>query len=204
MPQLLENYQLGSADGVSLAFIIVWFIGDLANFFGAIWAGLVPTVIALAVYFIIADSVLLTQCLYYKRVNARQDLIADLTERDTDNPEQPLLGRRPSDIGLPGSRRRSSVSIKRRDSSLPTPILSIIPEEGGYVRPWVKNTICVVAVCAIGTAGWAIAWKAHLWVPTPEDMEDDDVRSNVGAEILGYLSALLYLGYVTLSKVSTT
>ena len=163
-----------------------------------------PTVIALAVYFIIADSVLLTQCLYYKRVNARRSLTADLTQRDTDNPEQPLLGRRPSDVGLPGSRRRSSVSIKRRDSSLPTPILTTIPEEGDYVRPWVKNTICVVAVCAIGTAGWAIAWKAHLWVPTPEDSGADDLGENVGAEILGYLSALLYLGYDALSKASTT
>ena len=199
----MENYQLGSADGVSLAFIIVWFIGDLANFFGAVWAGLVPTVIALAVYFIIADAVLLTQCLYYKRVNARQNLTADLTQSDADNPEQPLLGRRPSDIGLPGSRRRSSVSIKRRDSSLPTPVLSTIPEEESYVRPWVKNAICVVAVCAIGTAGWAIAWKAHLWVATPEDSGADDMGKNVGAEILGYLSALLYLGYDALSNVST-
>ena len=182
----------------------MWFIGDLANFFGAIWAGLVPTVIALAIYFIIADAVLLTQCLYYKHVNARRKLAADVTQRDADNPEQPLLGRRPSDIGLPGSRRRSSVSIKRRDSSLPTPVLSTIPEEGGYVRPWVKNTLCVVAVCAIGAAGWAIAWKAHLWVPTSEDSGADDMGENVGAEILGYLSALLYLGYVALSNVSTT
>ena len=194
---------MGSADGVSLAFIIVWFIGDLANFFGAIWAGLVPTVIALAVYFIIADAVLLTQCLYYKHVNARRNLTTDPTRRDTDNPEQPLLGRRSSSVGLPGSRRRSSVSIKRRDSSIGIPVLTTIPEEGGYVRPWVKNTLCVVAVCAIGTAGWAIAWKAHLWVPTPEDSGADDSSSNVGAEILGYLSAVLYLGYVALSKTST-
>ena len=181
----------------------MWFIGDLANFFGAIWAGLVPTVIALAVYFIIADSVLIIQCLYYKRVNGRQNRTADLPQRDIDSPEQPLLGRRPSDIGLPGSRRRSSVSIKRRNSSLGTPVLPTIPEDGGNVRPWVKNTFCVVAVFAIGTAGWAIAWKAHLWVPTPENIDADDLPRNVGAEILGYLSAVLYLGYVALSKVST-
>ena len=155
-------------------------------------------------YFIIADSVLLTQCLYYKHINARRNLTRDLTPSDTDNPEQPLLGRRPSNVGLPGSRRRSSVSFKRRDSSIGVPVLTTIPEEGGYVRPWVKNTFCVVAVCAIGTAGWAIAWKAHLWLPTPEDSGDDDSRSNVGAEILGYLSAVLYLGYIPLFKASTT
>ena len=158
----------------------------------------------MAIYFIIADSVLLIQCLYYKHVNARRSITADLTRRDTDNPEQPLLGRRPSDVGLPGSRRRSSVSFRRRDSSIGVPVLSTIPEAGDNVRPWLKNTLCVVAVCAIGTVGWAIAWKAHLWVPTPEDTGADDSSSNVGAEILGYLSAVLYLGYVILSKASVT
>ena len=158
----------------------------------------------MAIYFIIADSVLLIQCVYYKHVKSRRSLTSDHTQRDTDNPEQPLLGRRPSDVGLPGSRRRSSVSFKRRDSSIGVPVLSTIPEEGGNVRPWLKNTLCVVAVCAIGAAGWAIAWKAHLWVPTPEDSGSDDSSSNVGAEILGYLSAVLYLGYVALSGARAT
>jgi uncharacterized protein with PQ loop repeat len=40
VPQLVENYRAGSADGISLAFLVVWFIGDLANFFGAVWARL--------------------------------------------------------------------------------------------------------------------------------------------------------------------
>ncbi len=40
VPQLIENYKSGSADGISLAFLTVWFIGDLANFFGAVWARL--------------------------------------------------------------------------------------------------------------------------------------------------------------------
>ena len=158
----------------------------------------------MAIYFIIADSVLLIQCLYYKHVKARRRLTADLARSDSDDPEQPLLGRRPSDVGLPGSRRRSSVSFKRRDSSIGVPVLSTIPEGGGNVRPWLKNTLCIVAVCAIGTVGWAIAWKTHLWVPTPEDTGADDTSSSVGAEILGYLSAVLYLGYVTLFKSSTT
>jgi hypothetical protein len=54
---LIENYKSGSADGISLVFLAIWFIGDVTNLFGALWAGLVPTVIALAMYFCVADLV---------------------------------------------------------------------------------------------------------------------------------------------------
>ena len=169
---------------------MVWFIGDLSNFFGAIWAGLVPTVIALSIYFIIADSVLITQCLYYNHINACKSPTADVIQGNIDDPQQPLLGRRPSDIGLPGSRRRSSISIKRRDSSHGTSLLSTVPEEERYAYPWFINTLCVLAICAVGFAAWVIAWQVHLWVPTPEDLNSDDSKRSVGAEILGYLSAI--------------
>ena len=194
VPQLIENYRLGNAEGVSLAFLTVWFIGDLANFFGAIWAGLVPTVIALAIYFLIADAVLITQCLYYNHVNAHTQSTGDLARAESTAEDQPLLGRRPSDIGLPGSRRRSSISIKRRGSATGAPILPTIPEDGTYSRPWVKNTLAVLAVCAVGVAGWAIAWSLHLWKPAPDDLDTENADRHPGAEFLGYLSAVLYLG----------
>jgi len=192
---LVENYRQGNAEGLSLAFLTVWFIGDLANFFGAIWAGLVPTVIALAIYFCIADAVLITQVLYYNYVNSRKSSPQEVVDGDAESPNQPLLGRgSSSDMGLPGSRRRSSVSQKRRDSTIAALALPVIPEEGGNAREWVKNTLCVLAVCAIGTAGWAIAFKAGAWKPTLGEIDKDTTHTNVGAEILGYLSALAYLG----------
>ena len=57
LPQLVENYQQGSADGISLTFLFIWFVGDVTNLAGALWARLVPTVVALAVYFCFADAV---------------------------------------------------------------------------------------------------------------------------------------------------
>ncbi|SLM37903.1 pq loop repeat protein [Lasallia pustulata] len=35
-PQILENFRRSSADGLSLAFIIVWLSGDVCNVLGAI------------------------------------------------------------------------------------------------------------------------------------------------------------------------
>lgn len=185
---MIENYKSGSADGISLAFLIVWFIGDVTNLIGAVWAGLVPTVIALAIYFCFADLVLISQCLYYNAKNARR--ARKSSTRSQDSVEAPLLGRRDSsNIGLPGSHRRdSAASRRRRASSLPT--IHDIEEEGSE---WLKNTVSIFGVCAVGAAGWAIAWKTGVWVPQPTaDDSGNDIA--LGAEILGYASAVCYLG----------
>ena len=49
-PQIIENYQLQSGEGLSLLFIYVWLLGDVCNLVGAAMAGLLPTVIILGVY----------------------------------------------------------------------------------------------------------------------------------------------------------
>lgn len=49
-PQIVENYSLQSGAGLSVLFVVTWLVGDLANLFGATIAGLLPTVIILAVY----------------------------------------------------------------------------------------------------------------------------------------------------------
>lgn len=49
-PQIIENYQLQSGEGLSLLFIYVWLLGDVCNLVGAVMAGLLPTVIILGVY----------------------------------------------------------------------------------------------------------------------------------------------------------
>jgi uncharacterized protein with PQ loop repeat len=188
VPQLLENYKQGSADGISLAFLTVWFIGDITNLAGALWAGLVPTVIALAIYFCFADLILISQCVYYNLKNARRERKA--SARSTESVEAPLLGRRDSsNLGLPGSHRRDSqASRRRRASSLPT--IADVEEGGGE---WVKNSLSVVGVCVVGAAGWAIAWKTGVWSPQPLD-EAAGTDMALGAQLLGYASAVCYLG----------
>jgi len=190
VPQLIENYKSGSADGISLAFLTVWFIGDVTNLGGALWADLVPTVTALAIYFCFADLVLISQCVYYNMKNSRRE--RKTSTRSTESVEAPLLGRRDSsNIGLPGSHRRESIaSRKRRASSLPT-----IPDVEEGASEWVKNTASIVGVCIVGAAGWAIAWKTGVWVPQPTHGDTGESSdSPLGAQILGYASAVCYLG----------
>jgi hypothetical protein len=195
---LIENYKQGSADGISLVFLAVWFIGDITNLAGALWAGLVPTVIALAIYFCFADLILITQCLYYNVINSRKARKASTrSNQTTDSAEQPLLRRRDS-IGLPGSyRRRSSAASRRHRESInrTDSLASIIEEETGG-KEWVKNALSIIGVCAVGAAGWAIAWKTGVWKPTPLGNEGGTTEVALGATILGYVSAVCYLGYV--------
>ena len=150
VPQLLENYRNSSAEAVSLTFIFVWFIGDVANLVGAVWAGLVPVIIAIAVYFCIADGVLISQCLYYRRQKTEAD----------EGDDQPLLP------------QPEAQGAKKKQSEV-----------------W-KNIFSILGVIAVGTMGWTIAWQSGVWTPT----EDENTDMAVGAQILGYLSAILYLG----------
>lgn len=207
VPQLIENYKQGSAAGVSILFLAVWMLGDITNLIGSVWADLVPTVIALAIYFCIADTVLILQCLYYNALNARAEKRRLLEAEAEGGPSETdaLLTRQRTfssggvtadNLGLPGSRRRSSEGRKSKSSSSGPrrDSLSRILEEETPTHTWLKNTISIVLIILAGAAGWALAWRAGAWRPTPEKGPDEDDSAPLGAQILGYASAVLYLG----------
>ena len=173
----------------------------MTNLSGAIWANLVPTIIAIAVYFCIADGVLITQCVYYNVKNARKAARKSSSLQGADGAAEPLLAaqrRRSSDnVGLPGSRRRSSAaaSLRRRSShrSQNDTLLKIL-EEDSTGKETAKNVVSVLAICAVGAAGWAIAWQTGAWKPTPVTKKGEAEPMALGAQILGYFSAVCYLG----------
>ncbi|KAJ5759842.1 hypothetical protein N7520_006998 [Penicillium odoratum] len=78
-PQIIENFRRGSADGLSLLFLIVWLAGDVFNILGAVMQGVLPTMIILAVYYTLADIVLLGQCFYYRGFNIREEFSSSPT-----------------------------------------------------------------------------------------------------------------------------
>ncbi|KAK2763877.1 hypothetical protein FQN54_009495 [Arachnomyces sp. PD_36] len=200
VPQLIENYRCGSAEAISLAFLFVWFIGDLANLLGSLFAHLVPVVVTIAVYFCIADGALITQCIYYNVKNARRARRHSLMDHDTDIPEPttPLLGRRASDeLERRRARRMSSNSLARRTShrsSVAGDSLIKILEETESNRLWVKNLLAMIAICAVGAGGWAIAWQSGVWKPTPVSGPGSGANDSAPGQVLGYISAIAYLG----------
>src|SRR4051812_30435937 len=65
-PQIIENFRRSSAEGLSIQFVVVWLLGDVFNILGAVLHGVLPTMLILAVYYTIADVVLMAQCFYYR------------------------------------------------------------------------------------------------------------------------------------------
>ena len=188
------------------------------NLLGAVWARLVPTVIALAFYFTISDCVLILQCLYYSHWAKRSD------NGPLDGAEEPAAsayGSSPSPAvqeGGAGARETdpllgvadntpphssadaASSRLQQKPDTLDPHLSDSRTASQSRLKAMLRvsfvNTTLVLAVCGVGALGWFIAYKTGAWVaPPPEnDAGDNDDKTPFGAELLGYLSAVLYLG----------
>ncbi len=184
-----------------------------------------PTVVAIAVYFVVADGVLIGQCCYYNWVNkgvgggeegrevGKGGAIANgnaTSAADVLGEEEPLLSReRSGSLTIPGSGRRrrtsssssAAVAARRRSSAQGSNVLARILEENDEQgrrsrrKVWMKNTVSIVGIVVVGAVGWAIAWGSGAWRPTPVETGNEGGDTGpVGAQILGYASAVAYLG----------
>ncbi|KAK0628545.1 PQ-loop-domain-containing protein [Bombardia bombarda] len=216
LPQLIANYKAKSADALSMKFLFIWLLGDIANLSGALTTELAPTAIALASYFCVADIVLIGQCSYYNTINSRRrsrshhghnhrrvssTATDDTAVSDDPSEDDPLLQNRHNrrrssggSVGLPGSHRRHSV--RRRESSNLDPLTRIITGEDDTPdpHPWLHNALSLAAVWIVGTAGWFVSYKMGAWDVT--DGGNGEAHAEQVAAIgmvLGYFSALCYL-----------
>ncbi|KAK4081097.1 uncharacterized protein Triagg1_2629 [Trichoderma aggressivum f. europaeum] len=180
LPQMIVNYRAKSADGLSMPFLVVWMIGDATNLIGGLFTHLAPTAVALAMYFCVADFLLISQCLYYNTINARRAAEeAEATE------EAPLLGERRM------SHRRSVSSV---DASKIAPAGDELIERSS----WSSNAASLVGVYVVGFMGWYLSYKAGAYneadpvVFNAVAFESSDLLEKIGM-MLGYFSAVCYL-----------
>ena len=89
-PQIIENFRRSSAEGLSIEFIVIWLLGDVFNILGAVLQGVLPTMIILAIYYTVADIVLLLQCFYYRGFTLR-DPRPDKEEENEPTERTPLV-----------------------------------------------------------------------------------------------------------------
>jgi hypothetical protein len=45
-PQIMENFRRGSAEGLSVVFLVIWLAGDVFNILGAVLQGVLPTMVS--------------------------------------------------------------------------------------------------------------------------------------------------------------
>jgi solute carrier family 66 (lysosomal lysine-arginine transporter), member 1 len=72
-PQMYKNYKQKSGKSLSLTFLWIWLVADVFNIVGAALENLLPTVIILAVYYTVADLILICQVYYYGDGNMDED-----------------------------------------------------------------------------------------------------------------------------------
>ncbi|KAL6874898.1 PQ-loop protein [Trichoderma novae-zelandiae] len=179
LPQMIVNYRAKSADGLSMPFLVVWMIGDATNLIGGLFTHLAPTAVALAMYFCVADFLLISQCLYYNTINARR--AAEAAEATED---APLLGER---------RHSHRHSISSEDGGKIAPTGDELIERSS----WSSNAGSLLAVYVLGFAGWYLSYKAGAYNETdPVVLDAAELPSALLEKIgmvLGYFSAVCYL-----------
>ncbi|PQE08232.1 PQ loop repeat protein [Rutstroemia sp. NJR-2017a BVV2] len=216
-PQIIENWRRGSADGLSLQFIIIWLAGDVFNIWGAVLQGVLPTMIILAVYYTIADIVLLGQCFYYRGFTWKDEV------RPPPKPAANSIGEPNETTGLlppshntTNQRRRSSTISAQHLSPVvplldaPKPTTSQPPALANAkpttaLQTFLFNFFSILLVCIAGVVGWYISNRSsrshshhhhqHEHTPSPPPESDHDQLSfSYWGQIFGYLCAILYLG----------
>lgn len=148
-----------------------------------------------------ADAVLILQCLYYDYMCSHGMSPASSIPTETgEDLRQPLLAQKASGTCSPSSRRqpltsRTSDSIGSNNASFENPTKHRCTTE------WVSNSASLLIVCILGILGWGIAWKIGLWLPASSGPVERTTQTSLGAMVLGYTSAICYLGYEHVSPV---
>ena len=182
-PQILENFRRGSSDGLSLRFLAVWLLGDIFNVVGAVLQGVLPTMIILAIYFTVADIVLLAQCLSHRGFTWNERVLS------------PTL--KPMEIEGPNERTTllSATASGERQIQNTTENLSAKPTtHSAYTRlqMHLRNIMAILLVCTTGMVSWYFihhSANSSLSVPIQEIPEFD-----MWGQIFGWLCAVFYFG----------
>ncbi|KAI9504472.1 PQ loop repeat-domain-containing protein [Coemansia spiralis] len=168
-PQIYENYQRKSGDGVSLLFLYIWILGDIFGLIGAVQQSLIVTAIVLYTYYFLADAVLLAQIHYYSYLRKQA------VQAEHEHAAEPLL----SDIEANEEQIGSANPHQRLNTSifLPIAVVFVLANAAGII----KANIASIAATSL---------DSQLLSKTKAEPK----RPELVPQILGYTSAILFLG----------
>jgi len=201
-PQIIENFRRGSADGLSLHFLIIWLAGDIFNVLGSVLQHVLPTMIILAVYYTFADIVLLGQVFFYRGFTLKDEVIPPPPKptviRTTSVPTETttLLHGNNHGNGHPFDDNRDRRGSDWSNLSPAVPMLTeqpiTPPPRPTRLKAILWNTTAIAMVCAAGVVGWLLS-RQH-----GEDKHRtpsaDELHFDLWGQVFGWLCAALYLG----------
>ncbi|KAJ5064724.1 PQ loop repeat-domain-containing protein, partial [Bipolaris maydis] len=190
-PQIYKNFRRGSCDGLSLHFLAVWLLGDIFNVVGAVLQGVRPTMIILAIYFTVADVVLLAQCFFYRGLTWKDDTSAaphTLMPSETEDPNErtSLL----DEHMIANERRSPDENNKNNETNAFGEHANPIARTCLYM--YVQNIAMVFLVCTTGIVFWYTSHEStnHEGLAPGREIPKFDIWG----QIFGWLCAALYFG----------
>lgn len=181
-----------------MEFIIIWSLGDLCNVFGGILQGVLPTMLILAVYYVLMDIVLIWQCLYYRG-----------TASVDDTPTPPSEGQLRAEANghRPAHPERRHSAVDATHLSPATPLL----EAGKSTAPLRRSTplqsallnlLAVLLVVGAGVFGWWVSTGSqrgpqhhdHGSGSAPPRHEKGELPMDLLGQAFGYACMVMYLG----------
>lgn len=187
-PQIYENFRRKSSEGLSLSFIILWLAGDVFNVLGSVLQGVLPTMIILAVYYTLADIVLLWQCLVYG--NGEN---ADLIHLSPANPmSEDVLE---TVLSRDSAGRRAGFSDEENDDSIINGSNNSKDYKMSSTKSFCIQFLMVFLVISAGLVGWYVSYinQAKHHKKHPDHGKPELVYDSL-AQFFGWLCAFLYLG----------
>jgi len=169
--------------------------------------------VILAVYYTIADIVLLGQCFYYRGFTWRDEVIPPAKPTTEEQSEQTCL--LPANNNAPILRERRSSNWSNVDATHLSPATPLLAARKPSDSPATENQkpttrlqatlfniIAVLMVCSAGTLGWWISSHPQgspQYGHDPSDEhppqeEDEVLQFSFWGQIFGYFCAVLYLG----------
>lgn len=171
---------------------------------GAVLQGVIPTMTILAIYYTIADVVLLGQCFYYRGFTWKDEVVRPTPKKRSHAPgedgrQQNGHDEEPTErTGLLAQRERRGSDWSDRLIHV-NPVIPIIepsaapPPPATQLQTIAWNAVAVIMVIGAGVAGWALS-RGYASGKDEQPDEPEAIRLDFWGQVFGYLCAALYLG----------
>lgn len=193
VPQLIEQWRLKTVDGISPVFLLTWFAGDLFNLIGSLWGNLLPEVILIAIWFLIADSFTLGFYYYIKfhydeKRNTSHHIHHHHHHHNADDEELLLEHGIHEEYGISSNRQseRNRRNSNRRKSQSTLQDIIFEPENHSVFITYILPILLVISAGIFGS------FLSPNGITASNVSTVSDISAN-GPQLMGYLSALFYL-----------
>lgn len=165
--------------------------------------GVLPTMIILAIYYTIADVVLLGQCFYYRGFTFKDEVVPPTPKKKLRAHDGNGWASQNHGNGAAPDERTGLLERRGSDWSdrliHVNPVVPIVepsappPPPATRLQAAAWNAVAVVMVMGAGVAGWALSARYSAGKEAQHG-EPEAIRLDLWGQVFGYLCAALYLG----------